>query len=98
MEELKDVMDVEMLETVGDTCTEVCDNFCEEICNESKLGRNVMVGFVGASITAVGAVAIAKRDKIREWNEERMVRKLEKKGYDVRRPIESEYDVEEDVD
>lgn len=94
MEELKNEvmdMDVEMLETIGDTCTEVCDNF-----NESKFGRNVMVGFVGASITAVGAVAIAKRDKIKEWNEERMVKKLEKKGYDVQRPVESEY--EEDVD
>lgn len=95
MEELKnEAMENEMLETVGEVCTEVCDDFYRE---SSKFGRNIVVGFVGAGITAAGAVAIARRDKIREWNDERMVKHLERRGYNVQEPIEYEcVDAEEE--
>lgn len=88
MEEMKNEMIGTMEETFADGMgLETFENVCDAVSNETNsIFGKVMIGFVGAGITAAGAVAIAKRDKIKEWNEERMVRKLEKAGYDILRP------------
>lgn len=52
----------------------------------------VIIGLGSVGIAAAVALAIKHRDKIDEWR----VRKLEKKGYTVTKPIVTE--VEEDIE
>lgn len=78
MEELNNEMNFEeMVEHVDASELEVFENLDDLECSDNVIGK-IVIGAV-AGVVGLGALAFAKRDKIRDWR----IKRWEKKGYKV---------------
>ena len=93
-EETMNTMNEEIMENEITELTEVYDEMPAEFSEGS--GSGVILKLVGVALAAAAtAVAIKKRDKIKEWSNNRRIKKLEKQGFKVEYPDEF---FEEDFD
>lgn len=98
--ETMNTMNEEIMEEVTEL-TEVYDEVPAEISEGS--GSGVVLKLVGIALAAAAtAVTVKKWHKIKEWNTNRQIKKLEKQGFIVECPVDSDefddftVDVEED--
>lgn len=82
-EELKN--NNEMVELVEEVDTYTPEEEFEE---SGGILKKVAVGVGALTVGALGTLAVKNRDKLKAWKEERTVKKLEKKGYEIFRPGE----------
>lgn len=84
--ETMNTMNEEIMEEVTEL-TEVYEDMPAETSEGS--GSGVILKLVGVALAAAAtAVVVKKRDKIKEWRNERRIKKLEKAGYIVEYPVE----------
>ena len=67
----------------------------EEFEESGGILKKVAVGVGAVTVGALGTLAVKNRDKLKAWKEERTIRKLEKKGYEIFRPGEFDDEFEE---
>lgn len=89
-EELKNNNEMELVEV-----TETYEPEVEEFEESGGILKKVAVGVGAVTVGALGTLAVKNRDKLKAWKEERTIRKLEKKGYEVFRPGEFDDEFEE---
>ena len=88
--ETTNTMNEEIREEVTEL-TEVWEDIPAEAGEGSISGTVVKLALAGLGAAAI-AVGIKQRGKIKEWNNKRRIKKLEKQGYIVEYPVELEED------